>query len=393
MRIRVFSFSLATSLLLLIFSFSVFSLFLDQNFSDPRSAVQSSPPVMATSDSINASVSSLLSDSFSYFPGTYLSTAYTSTVQTVESVLTSNNAIHSSTGINANAFILLQYSLIPRFNASGTLQNDYYFSFVDSSGYPAYPFTTRYSSVGLYSTVKDLGYYFYINNNRISSDSPLLLSPDSLYYGVVTGDFSSGSTATCYFSYFLHCDSNFLHSASLLSYSLFTVQTTSLVESLPYLDISFVSLGSTFIVLRYTDTANHNFDFVFVTPHRTSLLPSSFTYYTNIYDNNEYSEGYTTGFELGQSQGYTQGLNVGTQDGYTQGFSVGRSQGYDTGFNAGVASRTDYSFASLFTSMADTFVNAFNNLFSFSVFGIDIKAFILSMLSLSIVFIVLRFVV
>lgn len=96
-------------------------------------------------------------------------------------------------------------------------------------------------------------------------------------------------------------------------------------------------------------------------------------------------------FNSGYQQGFLQGKDEGILEGTDKGYNKGYGQGYNKGyFDAGQAG-ADFSFFGLMSSMFDTLLSAFTNLFSFEIFGYDIKSFLLALLSLSIVFIFLKF--
>lgn len=119
----------------------------------------------------------------------------------------------------------------------------------------------------------------------------------------------------------------------------------------------------------------------FLTPYGVSALSSSFfaegvnDYYSGV--EYGYNNGYSAGFSDGKSQGYDNGYGIG--------YGRGQSEGYNQGFSAGVASANDYTFLGLFGAVIDAPIKAFAGLFNFTVLGVDMAPFLLSLLTICIV--------
>lgn len=128
-----------------------------------------------------------------------------------------------------------------------------------------------------------------------------------------------------------------------------------------------------------------------------------------------YQTGYQEGYSAGEGDGYNEGFDTGTEQGYTQGYDEGYDRGFivgkNTGFNEGVQQAGDYTFFSLITSVfdaplrvilgewvdtnndgvVDELTGGFLN-FYVPVLDVDLAPFILSMFTVCIIIIVIRFV-
>lgn len=96
--------------------------------------------------------------------------------------------------------------------------------------------------------------------------------------------------------------------------------------------------------------------------------------------NENYNAGYDQGFSAGESFGYSQGESAG----YNSGFSAGEHQGYNSGYNAGIESANTYSFLGLLGAVVDAPIKALTGLLDFEIFGFDMAAFALSLLTAAI---------
>ena len=89
---------------------------------------------------------------------------------------------------------------------------------------------------------------------------------------------------------------------------------------------------------------------------------------------------------------FDDGYNKGEQVGYTDGKQVGYQQGYNAGFNAGAAEGSNYSFMTLLGAVFDAPISAFRGLLNFEVLGVNMSAFVTAMLSLCVVFVLLKLI-
>lgn len=75
---------------------------------------------------------------------------------------------------------------------------------------------------------------------------------------------------------------------------------------------------------------------------------------------------------------------------YNDGFVAGKTAGYSSGYSAGVANAQNYSFLGLIGAVIDAPVQAFMGLLDFEILGVNMSAFVLSLLSLSFLIIVIK---
>lgn len=88
-----------------------------------------------------------------------------------------------------------------------------------------------------------------------------------------------------------------------------------------------------------------------------------------------------------------------SQQAYDNGFSAGVNsinktdifnQGYTKGFSEGSAEGSNYSFLSLIGAVIDAPISAFTGMFDFTLLGVNLRSFILAMLTLAIVIVLIR---
>lgn len=97
-------------------------------------------------------------------------------------------------------------------------------------------------------------------------------------------------------------------------------------------------------------------------------------------------------FMNGAVGAFDDGYKKGEQVGYTDGKQVGYQQGYNAGFNAGAAESSNYSFMSLLGAVFDAPISAFRGLLNFEILGVNMSAFVTAMLSLCVVFVLLKLI-
>lgn len=88
-----------------------------------------------------------------------------------------------------------------------------------------------------------------------------------------------------------------------------------------------------------------------------------------------------------------------SQEAYDNGFSAGVNsinkndifnQGYTKGFSEGSAEGSNYTFMSLLGAVIDAPISAFTGMFDFTLLGVNLRSFILAMLTLAIVIVLIR---
>ena len=104
-----------------------------------------------------------------------------------------------------------------------------------------------------------------------------------------------------------------------------------------------------------------------------------------------FNQGYQSGYEEGYQSGKTDGYNTGKTDGIAQGITQGKVDGYNTGYAEGVAAAGDYTFFSLISAVIDAPITAFSALFNFEVLGMNMRSFVLSLLTAVVLVAVVRF--
>lgn len=104
------------------------------------------------------------------------------------------------------------------------------------------------------------------------------------------------------------------------------------------------------------------------------------------YDNG-YNNGYDAGYDAGLSDGDTAGYNRG----YRWGYGLGYDNGETVGRAAGIASANDYTFLGLIGAVIDAPIQAFTGLLDFNVLGVNMRNFLISLFSISIVFVIIKF--
>lgn len=93
----------------------------------------------------------------------------------------------------------------------------------------------------------------------------------------------------------------------------------------------------------------------------------------------QYQNGYTNGYNDGLSDKVS--YNNGYKDGNSTGYANGYSSGYDAGYFAGLSEPGSNGFFNLITTVIDVPITAFSSLLDFSILGVNMKGFVLSLLS------------
>ena len=132
--------------------------------------------------------------------------------------------------------------------------------------------------------------------------------------------------------------------------------------------------------IKYNRTGNFNVGFC-----KLETGKSFSGYVGRYYSNYGYSQAEEDG--VAWYEGYSNGEAKGYKDGYQDGQIVGWNHGYED-----AVSSERYSFYDLFGAIYDVPVQTFNGLFDFNILGINIKGFILGLISLCIVLFILKIV-
>lgn len=104
------------------------------------------------------------------------------------------------------------------------------------------------------------------------------------------------------------------------------------------------------------------------------------------YFNAGYNQGYSKGYTIGADEGYESGYDEGEDYGFDRGFALGEDQG----FIQGVEEANEYSFLGLTTAVVDAPVKIFSSMFDFNVLGFNMTTFLFSIITLCLVFAVIK---
>lgn len=192
--------------------------------------------------------------------------------------------------------------------------------------------------------------------------------------GTIRSTFDSPGGATyCDYSFFIDSRFNF-------NVLLFTLNTsTSFVGSSDYYSS----------VLTYYDINGYTFSIAFKTEAYNYLINSFYlserTYYLFEPRNNDYyNNGYIYGYDRGSADGYDTGYNTG--------YNVGYDNGDLVGYQRGIEDSNQYTFLNLIGAVIDAPITAFVNLLDFNVFGFNMLNLCCSLLTLSLIILVVKFV-
>lgn len=103
----------------------------------------------------------------------------------------------------------------------------------------------------------------------------------------------------------------------------------------------------------------------------------------------DYNNGYSAGFEAGEKQGYENGEDVGYDNGYKNGKSSGYDQGWKEGLNQGL-SDDPYGFGDFAFTLLDMPGRLLANFLNFEIFGSNFAGLVASLLTVMIVFFVVK---
>lgn len=135
-------------------------------------------------------------------------------------------------------------------------------------------------------------------------------------------------------------------------------------------------------IIQYADSNNNYLEISFpiVNPGNESLRLAERTYYV--------SSEITTSDAY--NQGYNDGLSANQSTIYDSAYDAGYATGFDNGKILGASSANDYSFFSLFGAIFDAPVTLFTSLLNFDFLGINLWAFVTSLLTLSAILFIIK---
>lgn len=105
---------------------------------------------------------------------------------------------------------------------------------------------------------------------------------------------------------------------------------------------------------------------------------------TVIVQSGQYRNGYANGYNDGEFAGFSDGVKFGKKDGYEAGYNEGYLYGMKVSDNGG--------FFGLLTAVVDAPIQAFSSLLNFEIMGVNMKNFVLSILTFALFVVVLRWV-
>lgn len=212
-------------------------------------------------------------------------------------------------------------------------------------------------------------------------------------YGSIRSSNFSGTFSFVYddwiYSSFSDIDDNYF-SAQIYCDSGFAFNNITNIEFYGYAPADGYSRN----VIRFSDADSHIFrvDFWSFFVSNNTIVPGLLYQSTPLVLYTAPVDSTTTTWQEGYQNGYGNGLISGQSIGYTDGYNVGYSAGDAVGYQRGVDASNQYSFGNLLFSVVDTPVVIFRSLFDFTVLGVNLQSFFLSLLTVAVVIAVVRFI-
>lgn len=117
-------------------------------------------------------------------------------------------------------------------------------------------------------------------------------------------------------------------------------------------------------------------------------VPTTVFYYPRDLVDNDY---YQLGYDEGEKAGYEKGKDEYYQIGVDAGVEAGRILGFNEAYDKALLEVGNFTFTGLISSVFDVPIKAFRGLLDFNVLGVDMAQFVLSLFSLSLIIVVIRF--
>lgn len=256
-----------------------------------------------------------------------------------------------------------------------------------------------------------------INSSGIRLEAPLIdmlgsffvseISEDGLYYSEVNYDYiyrysesDNTLTGSGRFYYFMSEIRNYdALEGTTIDYSNFNGVDiykisigNNVVNSFDLPDIFYSGNKCYYNYIGYTNLFNQTFYFCFPILYGSSFpSDTSSVHYKRLLNERVYylESALNENNPIAYEKGYQNGFSTGKAEGN----KIGYNNGYNVGFNEGVVSANDYSFLGFFGAIFDAPINAFNNLFSFELFGVNMRTLILGLLTICIVILLVRFLI
>ena len=111
--------------------------------------------------------------------------------------------------------------------------------------------------------------------------------------------------------------------------------------------------------------------------------------YNRIY-NDGYLSGYNNGYDDGLEHGYDLGISDTSVDTWTEGYNEGLVDGYNEGYDSGIAVNNPYTFKRLIFAVFEVPVEVVSGLFDWNFLGYNLKNFVFTLLTFSVIVAIVR---
>ena len=113
----------------------------------------------------------------------------------------------------------------------------------------------------------------------------------------------------------------------------------------------------------------------------------------SVYDFFKYKgDDYEIGVEVGKDIGYRDGLKDGYASGKIDGYDLGKADGRDLGYQEGLNDAHQFTFFNFFTAIFDVPIRALTGLFNFEFLGINLWAFLRSIITVAVIYFVIKMI-
>lgn len=196
------------------------------------------------------------------------------------------------------------------------------------------------------------------------------------------------------------------------------VDRVSKVEGVTSITGSLVTLGPNYEFVNQDGyiplTSQEVFDFnsFYIYINSLEIKSSNITDFSNlslcdfsnpvVYGSTEgdYNSGFRDGYVKGEDDGFFEGYDAGKDVGYKEGKDVGYKEGYengkDVGYNDGKADGYDKGmqdsggFYSMIFAVFDAPIQVLTDMFNFEIFGVNMTAFVISIISIAVISFIVR---
>lgn len=278
--------------------------------------------------------------------------------------------------------IMFFETLIYRYNSTTNIALPRFISFdiaigIAPGAYSFQPHAKLYYYDGTSTSAQPIFYYVIDPNTNNLSDGFFSFTNFDNGYSLNLGRYDTNEEVL---PLFIKTDPGFVANVKALNITVTDIST--------YLGNNFTNVTSNYfsssvINIRYIDMNDKAFLIQILSPTSFTSQYEDRTYYfvTNFDDNDIYN------------QGVLDGLNQNQQPIYDDGYSAGFDVGFNLGKLEGTAEANDYSFISLFGALLDAPVTMLMGLLDFDFLGINLWAFLTSLLTLGLVLFVVKLII